>query len=100
MVWAQNCAITLEKLLVDFDDQANKAKSEFKKKNEDVTRLEVEVVELEKQWALAKKLAIKEFKSSNDFEDIVESAASKYSSKGFDFYRGILLPTILIFASI
>ena len=47
----------------------------------------MEVAELEKQRAFAKKSAIVEFKSSKDFEDDVESAAFKYFGEGFDFYK-------------
>ena len=43
--------------------------------------------ELRKNKALAKKNAIEEFKSSNDFQDAVESLAGKYFGKGFDFYK-------------
>ena len=42
---------------------------------------------LEKQVALAKKITIEEFKSSDDFQDAVEFMSSKYFGKGFDFYK-------------
>ena len=37
--------------------------------------------------ALAKKTAIEEFKSSNNFQDLVEFTASKYFGEGFDFCK-------------
>ena len=48
MVRAQNRAIELENLLVNFDEQTKKAETELKKKNKDVARLEAEVAEMEK----------------------------------------------------
>ena len=71
MVQAQNWAIDLEKLLTYFDKQAKKVKTELRKKNEDLARLE----------------AIEEFKSLEDFEDVVESVTSKYFGEGFDFCK-------------
>ncbi|GFY88901.1 hypothetical protein Acr_06g0008410 [Actinidia rufa] len=56
-------------------DQATK---ELKKKIEAVARLKAEVVELKKNEAFAKRKAIEEFKSSNDFQEAVESTTSKY----------------------
>ena len=35
----------------------------------------------------AKKTAIEEFKSSNNFQEVVELTASKYFGKGFDFCK-------------
>ena len=52
-----------------------------------MAKLEVEVAKLRKNEALAKKKAIEEFKSSDDFMKAVESLASKYFGKGFDFYK-------------
>ena len=87
MVWAQNQAIELKKLLANFDEQAKKAKTELKKRNEDVARLETKVAELEKQWALVKKSIIEEFKSSDDFQEAVVISASAYFGEGFNFYK-------------
>ncbi|GFY90893.1 hypothetical protein Acr_07g0010890 [Actinidia rufa] len=49
-----------------------------------VARLEVEVAELKKNEALAKKRAIEEFKFSDDFQEPVELTASKYFGMGID----------------
>ncbi|GFZ20830.1 hypothetical protein Acr_28g0015350 [Actinidia rufa] len=59
------------------------------KENRDATveRLEKEMAELKKNEALAKKLAIEEHKSSDDFQEAVEFTASKYSGEGFDFCK-------------
>ncbi|GFS32985.1 hypothetical protein Acr_00g0025730 [Actinidia rufa] len=41
----------------------------------------------EEQVALTKKIAIEEFKSSEDFQEAVEATASKYFGEGFDIYK-------------
>ncbi|GFZ14417.1 hypothetical protein Acr_24g0006070 [Actinidia rufa] len=63
-----------------FSEEAKKANAELQKKSEDAVRLEVEVevVELRKEEALAKRKVIEEFKSSKDFQEAVENASSKY----------------------
>ena len=45
------------------------------------------VARLDKQMAHAKKLAIEEFKSSNDFQEAVELTTSKYFGEGFNFCK-------------
>ena len=45
---------------------------------------------MKKNEALAKKLDITKFKSSNDFQDAIEFMASKNFVKGFDFCKGQL----------
>ena len=77
----------MEKLLAEFDEQVKKVEAELKKKNEVMARLEADVAKLEKQQAFSKKLAIEEFKSSEDFKDFVESETSKYFGEGFDFCK-------------
>ncbi|GFY91667.1 hypothetical protein Acr_08g0000630 [Actinidia rufa] len=42
---------------------------------------------IEKQVALAKKIVIEEFKSSDDFQEALEFTASKYFGEGFDFCK-------------
>ena len=64
-----------------------KATEEIKEKFETMARLEVEVVELKKKEALAKKKAIEEFKSSDDFQETVVTLASNYFGEGFDFCK-------------
>ena len=73
--------------MVDFDEQAKKAKTQLKKKNEDMARLEAKVAELEKQRDLAKKSIIEKFKSSNDFQKAFVTSTSIYFSEGFNFYK-------------
>ena len=87
MVQAQKWTIELEGLLAEFGEQEKKTNAELSKKNEDAVRLEAEVAELRKNETLAKKKAIKEFKSSYDFQEVVESLADKYFGEGFDFYK-------------
>ena len=48
---------------------------------------EEEEVELKKNEALAQRKIIKEFKSSEDYQEEVENAASKYFGEGFDFCK-------------
>ena len=67
MAQAQNWTIELEGLLVDFSERDRKAAEELKEKFETMVRLETKVAELKNKEALAKKKAIEEFKSSNDF---------------------------------
>lgn len=52
--------------------------------------MEKEVVELKKNEILTKKKAVEEYKSSEIFQEAVESIASKYFSEGFNFYKGQL----------
>ncbi|GFZ19791.1 hypothetical protein Acr_28g0004960 [Actinidia rufa] len=75
----QNQTLELEGLLGEFSEQEQKATKELKEKIEAVARLEAEVAELKKNEALAKGKAIEEYKSLDDFQEAVESAASKYS---------------------
>ena len=49
--------------------------------------LEVEVARLRKNEALTKRKVIEEFKSSNDFQEAVETADSKYFGERFDFFK-------------
>ncbi|PSS36116.1 Glucosamine-1-phosphate N-acetyltransferase like [Actinidia chinensis var. chinensis] len=73
--------------LPEIEMREQKATEELKEKIEAVARLEAEVAELKKNESLAKGKAIKEYKSSNDFQDAIESAASKYFGESFDFYK-------------
>ena len=56
-------------------------------KIEAVVWLDMEVAELKKNKALAKKKAVKEYKSLDDFQEAVESVASKYFDEGFNFCK-------------
>ena len=67
MVRTQNWTRKLEGLLAKFGEQKKKTNAELNKKNENVAKLEAEMAELRKNEALAKKKAIEEFKSLNDF---------------------------------
>ena len=44
------------------------------------------VTELKEKEALTNKLAVEEFKSSEDFLEELEDSASRYFGEGFDFY--------------
>ncbi|GFS38252.1 hypothetical protein Acr_00g0056490 [Actinidia rufa] len=72
-------------------EMAMKIEAELKDKSEAMARLEAEVAELTSKLALAKKLAIEEFKSSDDFKDAVIDSAAMYFSEGFEFYKRQLL---------
>ena len=67
MVQTQSRTTELEKLLDDVSERQQKTVDDFKKKSEVVVRLETEVAELKRNEALAKKKAVEDFKSSDDF---------------------------------
>ncbi|GFY97730.1 hypothetical protein Acr_12g0002710 [Actinidia rufa] len=56
-------------------------------KSETTARLEAKVAELTSKLALAKKLAIEEFKSSNNFKEVFTDSTVTYFGKGFEFYK-------------
>ncbi|PSS04265.1 COPII coat assembly protein like [Actinidia chinensis var. chinensis] len=60
-------------------------------KSKVVARLEAEVAELTSKLVQAKKLAIEEFKSSEDFKVAVTDSAAIYFSDGFEFCKRQLL---------
>ena len=60
---------------------------ELKEKSKAVTRLEVEVAELKKNEAFAQRRILDELRSSKDYQEEVENAASKYFGEGFDFCK-------------
>ena len=60
--------------------------------------LKAEVAELKKKEALAKRKAVEDFKSSDDFQGAVITPASAYFGKGFNFAIGNLLTIIPISA--
>ena len=53
-----------------------KTKAELKDKSKAMVQLEAEVAELTRKLARAKKLAIEEFKFSNNFKDAVTDSAA------------------------
>ena len=59
-----------------------------------LAKLEAEVTELKKNEALAKKSAIEEYKSSDDFQEVVEFTASKYFGGASTFAKGKLAISI------
>ena len=68
-----------------------------KDRDSTVKKIEKEIVELKANDVLAKKSAIEEFKSSDDFQEVVEQATSKYFGEGFDLCKkqvGCLHPKI------
>ena len=74
--------------MVDLWAQEQKATEELQKMKEDrdatVAKLEEEIAELKAKEVLAKKSSIKEYKSSDDFQEEVVLAASKYFGEGFN----------------
>ncbi|PSS07756.1 DNA double-strand break repair Rad50 ATPase [Actinidia chinensis var. chinensis] len=62
------------------------------KDEQDVTadklgKMELLVAELRDREARSKKLDVEEFKSSNEFQDVIEMTSSRYFGEGFDFYK-------------
>ncbi|GFS43663.1 hypothetical protein Acr_00g0086280 [Actinidia rufa] len=72
---------------LDKEEVVDKLKKTKEDGDATVARLEAKVTELKEKSAMAKKLAIKEYKSSDDFQETVEFMASKYFGKGFDFCK-------------
>ena len=91
MTHAQKLTLNLERQLAKLRISEQHVIDELKKMKEDrdatMARLEAEVAELKKSETLVKKKAIKEFKSSNDFQGAIEFTASGYFGEGFDFYK-------------
>ena len=52
-----------------------------------LVKLEMLIADLTDRETRSKVLAIAEFKSSSDFQEAVENAASKYFGEGFDFWK-------------
>ena len=77
--------------MAELGEQVTKTGDELKDKSEAMARLEAEVAELTSILALAKKLAIEEFKSSNDFKDAVTDSAAMYFGEGFEFCKRQIL---------
>ncbi|GFZ00417.1 hypothetical protein Acr_14g0000530 [Actinidia rufa] len=71
LVKAQNRAPKAESQLVELGEQTAKSGAELKDKFKAMARLEAEVAELTRKLALAKKLILEDFKSSDDFKDAV-----------------------------
>ncbi|GFZ03491.1 hypothetical protein Acr_16g0001150 [Actinidia rufa] len=96
MVKAQNRASQAESQLASMGEQAMKTEAELKDKSDAMTRLEAEVAELTSKLVVAKKLAIEEFKSSDDFKDAVIDAVATYFDEGLSSTKGnffISIPT-------
>ncbi|GFY95628.1 hypothetical protein Acr_10g0010130 [Actinidia rufa] len=88
MVRAQNQTIELEGIVAEFVEWEKKANDKLKAKSDALARLEEEeVAELKKNKVLAKEKTVEEYKSSEDFQEAMESAASKYFGEGFDFCK-------------
>ena len=87
MVRGQSRTSELEKLLAEFSEQEQMAVEDLKEKSKVVMRLEVEVAELKKNETLSKKKAIENFKSSDDFQEVVVTLASSYFGEDFDFCK-------------
>ena len=52
-----------------------------------LVKLEMLVAELRNRETRSKKLVVEEFKSSEDFQEAIETATSKNIVKRFDFYK-------------
>ncbi|GFZ05347.1 hypothetical protein Acr_17g0009190 [Actinidia rufa] len=91
MVCAQQRATELEGQVADLGAQEQKAIEELKKMREDrdatIQKLKKENAELKAKEILAKNSAIEEYKSSDDFLEAAEQAASKYFGEGFDLCK-------------
>ncbi|GFY92743.1 hypothetical protein Acr_08g0011390 [Actinidia rufa] len=72
-------------------EMSMKTKSELKEKFEAMARLEAEMAELTGKLTRAKKLAIEEFKSSDNFKDAVTDFAATYFGEDFEFCKRQLL---------
>ena len=64
-----------------------KAKDERDATADKLAKLEMLVVELRNRVARSKLLVVEEFKSSDDFQEVVETTASKYFGEGFEFCK-------------
>ncbi|GFZ00929.1 hypothetical protein Acr_14g0005640 [Actinidia rufa] len=91
LIKAQNRALKVEGQLAELGEQAATIGAELKDKSEAVARLEAEVAELTSKLFQAKKLAIEEFKSSDDFKVAVTDSAATYFGKDFEFCKRQLL---------
>ncbi|GFS37340.1 growth-regulating factor 2 [Actinidia rufa] len=85
------CLRLAKSQLANMGDLAMKTEVELKDKSEAMARLEVEVAELTSKLARAKKLAIEEFKSSDDFKDAFIDSVATYFGEGFEFCKRQLL---------
>ncbi|GFZ18506.1 hypothetical protein Acr_27g0002450 [Actinidia rufa] len=87
----QKPPIELERQVAKLEAREQQVVEEIKKTNEDhnaaVARLKKEVAELKEKSILTKKSAIEEYKSSDDFQKVVEQAAFKYFGEGFDLCK-------------
>ena len=68
-------------------EELDKAKDERDAIADKLVKLEMLVTELRDRDAHSKKLAVEEFKFSDNFQEAIEMIASTYFGKGFDFYK-------------
>ena len=64
-----------------------KARNERDAAANQLVKLEMLVAELRNKEARSKKLAVEEFKSSEDFQEAIKMAAFKYFGQGLDFCK-------------
>ncbi|GFS36748.1 hypothetical protein Acr_00g0047860 [Actinidia rufa] len=76
--------------LARMGEQAMKIEAELKDKSEATAWLKAEVAELTSKLDLAKKLAMEDFRSLDDFKDTVTDSATTYFGKGFEFCKRLL----------
>ncbi|GFS30394.1 hypothetical protein Acr_00g0011680 [Actinidia rufa] len=88
MAHAQQLAKKFERQLAELRAKEQHAIKEFRNANENrdatMERLKKEVAELKEKSVLTKKSAIEEYKSSDDFHEVVEQSASMYFGEGFE----------------
>ena len=94
MTQAQQFASDLEGQVAELKVQNQQATKELAKANDErdattdkLAKLEVLVAELRDRETRSKKLAVQEFKSSDDFQEAIETTTSRYFGEGFDFYK-------------
>ncbi|GFY96660.1 hypothetical protein Acr_11g0009660 [Actinidia rufa] len=87
-------AIKMKELLVEFSKRERMVVEEMATLRDDreviiekLAKMEMVVADQRGREARTKKLGIEEFKSSEDFQEAVEDASSKYFGKGFDFCK-------------
>ena len=91
MLRAQKLPQELEKQLAELGVLEQHIVEELRKTKEDrdatVSRLEKEIADLKVNEVLAKMSSIEEYKSSYDFQEAVEQAASRYFGEGFNLCK-------------
>ncbi|GFS39317.1 hypothetical protein Acr_00g0062260 [Actinidia rufa] len=81
----------LERQVANLKAQEQHTIDELKRMKQDhdatMAKLEKEMAELKKEFVLAKWSAVEEFKSSDEFHEVVKWATSRFYGKGFDLCK-------------